>query len=168
MEAAAFCSDPIRQASGTRAIETARFSPLVEAIMQRAAYSVVARGVHSALYADAQIVGFASTEWPLAVQPGGTVTDWDGAAAVGSGAGAVATTPFGAAENGDSSGRTVTRNGGTLSSSTAVTAAAMDRSAAYLARNGGNYAYGHGLYDFVGISPERLTNAQLQALAVAA
>ena len=42
--------------------------------------------------------------------------------------------------------------------------------ALYLARNATNTAgtYGDGLYDFVGISPEKLSDAQLQLLAVPA
>lgn len=157
----------------TRDVETARFSPLLEAIMQRASASVVVRG-----RLDAVPVGAA----PRVVGGNGGVSIIGGAGSgtiVGSynGTTSISATvpssgnivsPFGTVAAFDSSGRTVGVNGALSGGDTATIG---DRAQVLLARAvyiGGSSEYGHGLYDFVGISPERLPSATLQALAVPA
>ena len=84
------------------------------------------------------------------------------------GGGANYTDPLGAAIGFDGSGRSLVANGGTVGSDANT---APTRTTIYLGRSttlDGTNLYGDGLYDFVGISPERLSNATLQALAVAA
>ena len=75
--------------------------------------------------------------------------------------------PIGIAFGFDVSGMALCANGGTVATNAGVLAG---QSVNYLARANTSTAteYADGFYDFVGISPERLSNAQLQALAVAA
>lgn len=175
VEEGPFATDLVETFTGavTRAVETARFSPLLEAIMQRAAASVVVRG-----RLDAVPVGAA----PRVVGGNGGVALINGAGSgtiVGSynGTASISATvpssgnivsPFGSSAAFDSSGRTVGVNGALSGGDTATIG---DRAQVLLARAvyiGGSSEYGHGLYDFVGISPERLPSATLQALAVPA
>ena len=175
LEQASFASDLMLTAGAavTRAIETARFSPLLEAVMQRAAASVVVRG-----RLDAVPVGAA----PRVVGGNGGVSIIGGAGSgtiVGSynGTTSISATvpssgnivsPFGTVAAFDSSGRTVGVNGALSGGDTATIG---DRAQVLLARAvyiGGSSEYSHGLYDFVGISPERLPSATLLALAVPA
>jgi hypothetical protein len=174
LEVGAFASDPIPTLATavTRAIETARFSPLLEAIMQRAAASVVVRGRLDAnsLTNFPRIVGGASGHALLSSgSSGASVLSYNGTTGVsGSLPTGALSSPFGVGSNFDSAGRSAVGNGGTVGSDTA---AAGDRSQLYLSRGssiGTGTEYGHGLYDFVGISPERLSSTTLQALAVPA
>ena len=75
---------------------------------------------------------------------------------------------YGGAVAFDAAGRSLVGNGGTV----ATDANAIGtRTTMYLGRGtsvGAGAPYGDGFYDLVGFSPERLTNAQLQSLAVAA
>lgn len=171
VEAGSFASDPVPTTSAavTRAIETAEFSPLVEAIMQRAAGSMAVRGNMTAL-----IVGSTARNIIAGPQNGmfarrstGEVLAFNGtntlAVALGSGSWA----NFGAARAFDSGGRAVVGNGGTVATDAN---AEPSRSSLYLARDAAAIAtaYGDGNYNFVGFAPERLSNTQLQDLAVAA
>lgn len=174
-EAGAFASDyiPTTTAAVTRAIETARLSPLLEAILQRSAASVVVRAdlsnhtqnnkrfvgsesVTTLLYArrnagNNQAATF-NNPTELYATPGGSTSMDD---------------PTGIAMGWDTSGRSVTGNGGTVASDANQPGA---RTKVYLARSEDyvSLEYGDGYYDFVGVSPERLTDTQLQALAVPA
>lgn len=169
LEQASFASDPIVTISTAvaRAIETARFSSLVEAVLGRAAFSVVVRGRHDAGVNDAQMLGFNAATWALAMNNLGA-SAYNGSSAPVTSGGSLTTSPFGAAAGFDSAGMAISRSGATQGTSTTVKAGDFTRSPAYLARNGANYIYGPGLYDFVGISPERLANSNIDALAVAA
>ena len=167
-EIGAFTSDPI-MGNLTRAIETARFSPLVEAIMQRAAGSAVVRGKLDVVGASQRIMGFnengGNGSGMIAGATGNGALEYNEstllAATLASG---THQTGFGQVVAYDSAGRALAANGSAVSSDTATPGA---RTLAKLASsNGQPYAFGN--YDFVGISPERLTDAKLQALAVAA
>jgi hypothetical protein len=165
VEASAFATDyiPTGSASVTRAIETARLSPEVEAVAARSAFTIVARfdaesdiSTGRAVGGDAgsAILYLAST---LVRTFGGVALS----ATIGSGS---TTGPLGAAVGGDAAGRSIVGNGGTVASDTNASAS---RTQLYLARNGNN-EYLNGYYDFLGGSPERLPANDLQALAVAA
>lgn len=172
-EQGAFASDPIltTSASVQRQIETARFSPLVEAIMQRAAGSITVRAYSGPMEQGPQhIIGNADTIALIRGNGGspsnGFVTQSaSGSIGVNNGAGStpIKDAPWGVAQAFDSGGRSLAA-GNQLGNDALAEAS---RTNLYLAKSaGGNFMFGS--YDFVGISPERLTNAQLQALAVAA
>lgn len=171
LEQASFASDPILTTSAavTRAIETARFSPLLEAIMQRAAGSVVVRGMLDAdgtSSADVRtivglaafcILGSRNSTAMRQISDSGVADDQ-----VVSGGFVL---PWGVGYSFDSSAVSMAKDGAVG----AHTQLPGSRSQVYLGRPGaGAITYGHGLYDFVGISPERLPSATLQALAVPA
>lgn len=183
-ELGAFASDyiPNTAASVTRAIETCRFSPLMEAIMQRAAASAVVRaqkldafpggtppllGTVNPAVSHALLRANAADPPSLIVHEGATALTTSGTPPqAGWNAGS-----FGAGTAFDGTGRSVALNGGNLQSDAN---AAMDRSfGIYLARrgsvgSGGNTQYGSAYYDALLIAPTRLSDTRLQQLAVAA
>lgn len=175
IEVASFASDyiPTTSSAITRAIETCRMSPLVEAILQRSAASVVVRGDLSGTTTARRLVGNDGSK-TLLFAHGTTDTlvgTWDGVASAltatigGSGKNY---SPLGAALGFDAAGRSLVANGGTVASDAV---AAGTRTTIYLGRGvtvSASDAYGDGYYDFVGISPERLSDETLQDLAVAA
>jgi hypothetical protein len=169
LEASAFASNyiPTSNATATRLIETCRLSPELEAILGRAAASVVARVDLSGTGAMA-IVGAGTTgSYISTTAVANKVNTWTASnleSTMGSG---TTTDPLGAATAFDIAGRSVVSNGGTVASDTTPTTL---RTHAYLARTDSNSSlpYGPGHYDFIGISPERLPDATLQALAIAA
>lgn len=162
----------------TRAIETARFSPLLEAVLQRAAGSVVVRGrldyFTGDTYSTAQrlISGINPDASINTAATSRRMGSWNGTTLLTtpSDAPAPVTEPFGAAWAADSAGRSLAM-AGTVASDTEPKSA-YDLTQVHLARPNttpsNNPSYAAGLYDFVGISPERLPNSTLQALAVAA
>jgi hypothetical protein len=168
LEAGSFATDYIPTAANsvTRAIETCRFSPLVEAIMQRAASSAVVRGQGLQQPVNGRLIGTNTTTTLLQSLSTTTVSANGGAPVATLGSGTMSGT-FGVARGDDATGRSVVANGGTVASDSTV---APTRTTIYLGRDATNGAgtYGAGFYDFVGIAPERLANANLQALAVAA
>ncbi len=174
LEQASFASDLMLTTSAavTRAIETARFSPLLEAVMQRAAASVVVRGkldVAGTSSSDTRVVVGGNFCRIITSRTDATARSADAAAVLDvTPASGAFTTGFGAAYGTDSAGQSLDLNAGTVGSNTSPLTSANVRTAMYLGRDIGAGSYGHGLYDFVGISPERLSNATLQALAVPA
>lgn len=168
-ENAAFASDyiPTTSSAVTRAIETARFSPLMEAILQRSAASVVVRGQTYA-QDNGRIIGGDTTD-ALLMRASNTAVRANKTSNLDAtlGGGGTLTAANGVALGFDGSGRSLTGNGGTIATDANGPGG---RTTVYLGRDATNGAgtYGFGYYDFVGISPERLTNTQLQTLAVAA
>lgn len=72
---------------------------------------------------------------------------------------------WGIASGFDAAGRSIVRNSAALVSDALATSSRAD---CYLGRDGSNTAYGDGHYDFLAISPYRLSDARLTALAVPA
>jgi len=176
LEAGAYTSNPIRTAGlvATRAAEAARFSPLNEAILGRTQSSVVVRAQLTATTTNngRRIIG--SDTSPSIIHSSvdtaaGAIGTYNGTTSFGATSPTTGVlSPFGAAMGFDAAGRSIVMNGGTVG----VDALAMGSKAAiHLGRGssiGASTPYADGYYDFVGISPERLANSNLQALAVAA
>jgi len=170
LEAAAFASDwiPTANSAVTRAIETCRFSPLVEAILQREAATVTSRQtIMGSTGVTRRIIGgLGSTFIHLSAQ--GSLGAFNGAASLASPSGkASPDIPFGAAYAFDAAGRSMCSPDGTIVSDAS---GAGNRTQVFLARDAASAAgtFGDGFYDAVLIAPERLPNATLQTLAVAA
>jgi hypothetical protein len=176
LEASAFATDyiPTAGASVTRAIETARLSPLLEAVLQRAQGSVVVRAQNVMSTGSGGILGLGASPASLirlAGAPDGTsfANTNDASSSIFTGnfaAGTAGTQAFGVVAAFDAAGR-VTKSSGsaTVTSDAAATGA---RTTMYLSRFNSGGTYGYGYYDLVGFSPERLPNTDLIALAVAA
>lgn len=171
IEQASFASSFIETngAAVTRAIETFRLAPLVEAILQRSEGGVVVRA-HGIRTVGGRMVGGASSvslvHHSANAINGDRLRNYNLTSgfdvALGSGSVLAA---FGAASAFDASGRALCGNGGAVASDAN---AIGDRSALYLGRDGSGAAYGDGRYDFLGILSTRPTNARLQQLAVPA
>lgn len=153
------------------ASEACRFSPLMEAILQRSAVSVVVRGqligpMGGTTYpmivsrdADTSLIGSENSNTDASITGGPLATAGSGGF----------TTGFGVATGLDGAGRSLCFNGGTVATNATAKPAVVT---AYLARSSASpstlFPYADGYYDFVGVSPDRLTDAQLQTLAVPA
>lgn len=167
-ELGTFASPPIKTAGAavTRAIETAELSPVLEAILQRSAASVVVRG-QNLLRAQGMMLGVNGGNALLRSATGRTTAVIDGSGSLVSGGGvSFEASKWAAASAFDATGRSVIRNGGTVTTDAGTPPAT--RTAAYLGRNGSGTLYGDGWFDFVGIAPSRLSDARLTELAVAA
>jgi hypothetical protein len=172
LEVAAFASNYIPATAGasvTRAVETARFGPLIEAILQRVQGGVLVRvDLSNEGSATRRVVGCDGTTNFIRASSTKTDITLNLSSALSSTIGSGTNDgPFGAAAAFDVAGRSIVSNGGTVATdSTAVSA----RTTVYLGRDNTNTAgqYGTGYYDYVGIFAERPDNTNLQALAVAA
>ena len=166
LETVPFATDFIP--SGSRAVETCRLSPIVEAILQRSAASVVVRGQKLQIPAGGRLVGATTTTSLLEAVSNTTVAS-NGAAPVATlGAFGTVTGAFGVAMGFDGTGRSVAANGGTIATDAT---GAPSRTTIYLGRHATaptNSNYGSAFYDFFAVVPERSSNATLQAQAVAA
>jgi hypothetical protein len=145
---------------------------LIEAILQRSAASIVVRGKLDALGAGARRIVGGANGIALLGENGGVGTQastWNGSALlVASMSTGSFLTGFGEALAFDATGRSLAAGGGPVVSDANQPGT---RTTAYLARHDGTVGaaeYAHGHYDFVGFAPERLSNSNLQALAVAA
>lgn len=153
---------PTAGASLTRAIETARLSPVLEAILQRTSYGAAARG-QNLLKGGGRIVGclgggpiIRSGSSRLAV-----LTDEPTQLVTGNGSD-TRTNTWAAAAGFNSSGRSIVRNGTSVATDTTV--AVLVRSVAYLGRDGAAGIYGDGRYNSLLIFPERPSDARLAEL----
>jgi len=169
LEESSFASPviPVAGAAATRQIETARFSPLVEAILQRSAAGVVVRGSLAATPATVwRIVGGISNSYFAGANASNTVgriSSTSSGLAVTAGSGGFST-GFGFSSTFDSSGRGGAINGGTVASDANGTEL---RTTVYLGRDATAAAgtYGDGTYDEVVIYPFRPSSGALQAQA---
>jgi len=170
IEAASFASSyiPTAGATVTRLIETARFSPLVEAINALPGNTLLVKGTHLIADGSRRVLGSASAG---ALLRGRGTTDLTqiltGDASALIGPTGVLPGPFGAAVSFNSSGRAVSGNGGAAATDTLATDA---RGTLYLARSAtvsGAVPYGDGYYSSFALWPFRASNANLPALAVA-
>lgn len=157
---------PTSGSAVTRAIETAELSPVLEAILQRSAASVVVRG-QNFLRAQGMMLGLTGSNSLLRSATGRTTAVIDGSSSLVSGGGtSFETAAWAAASAFDTSGRSIVRNGGTVTSDAGTPPAT--RTAAYLGRNGSGTLFGDGWYDWAGIAAARLSNARQAELAGAA
>jgi hypothetical protein len=163
---------PTSGAAVTRAIETFRLPPIVEAVLQRASGGVVVRGTllnplavsdgissFVGLPGSDRLISTGSSATTLRTVVGGATA---ALATLGSG---TVLSPVGAAVAWDATGHALSGNGGTVATTATL---AGDRSTVYLGRRGAGTGYGDGRYDYLGILASRPSNAALQALAVPA
>jgi hypothetical protein len=166
-ELSAFPSSLIQTngSSVSRLIETARFSPLVEAILQRAAGSIDVRvRLSNTSTAARALIGNDGTGTLLYATDGAqnTVTNANGVGPLTAtlGSGAFNTSSVAAALSFDSGGRSAVANNGTVSTSASPVAS---KTVTYLGRSPSSSTYGDGLYTSVVIYPNRLSDSALRA-----
>jgi hypothetical protein len=167
VEAAAFASAYISTTSATvtRTIETARFSPLVEAIASLPGATLRVQGTALSAKVNQRIIGATST---LPILRADSVT----ASTIGTGTGSLTATsilpgPFGAAVALNSSGQSLSANAG---STTTSTTAANVRTQLYLARGAtvdASNPYGDGYYNGFALWPFRVSGTNLPTVSVA-
>lgn len=167
LEQQAFASSyiPTTTATVTRLIETAELSPLVEAISNLPGVTLRVQGTARSAKVNQRIIGTATT---------GAILRADGSTAstIGTGTGSLTATsilpgPFGAAVAINSSGQSLSANGGAATSS--ITAAAS-RAVLYLARGGtvdASNPYGDGWYNSFAVYPFRAADANLPSATAA-
>lgn len=172
LEAQSFASSyiPTTSATVTRAVESAKLSPLAQAVVSRAACTIAARGKleNPATSARAIFGNDSSGTLLYATAASNTlVSNWNGATRLDGtlGSGAFNTTDFGAALAFDSCGRAVAGNGGAAGTDTNQVGF---KSVTYLGRSPGASIYGDGWYDAMVLYPHRISNTNLPLLAVAA
>ena len=170
-------SDPILTTTTavTRAIETAEFSPVIEALVQNnpAVSFVVRTRLDGATLnngiANQKIIGGTSNHFPLSRNSSSSdqTASYNNASAIVVGGGSNAlTSAFGTSIGMDSSGRSITKDQFLIVSDT-VAKSTYSLSTLYLNRDASSVSIGSASYDFLGISPERLSDVQLQQYAVA-
>jgi hypothetical protein len=167
VEAQAFASSyiPTTAATVTRLIETPRFSPLVEAISNLPGATLRVQGTARTAKVNQRILGAASTA-PLLRADSST------ASTIGTGTGSLTATsvlpgPFGVVNAINSSGQSLSANGGAATSSTT---AANARTQLYLARGqtvDASNPYGDGYYNGFALWPFRAAAASLPSVATA-
>jgi hypothetical protein len=164
---AVFASAPIIGPAGTtRAIETAELSPVLEAILQRSAATMVVRG-EKMLRGQGTFIGVNGSSALLRSTLGGTQLAMDGSSTLVTGNPSLtwASNRFGVVGAFDASARRLRQSAGGNASDAGTP---PTRIAAYLGRSAESAPFGDGWYDFVGIAPSRLSDARLTELAVAA
>lgn len=149
----------------TRAIETAEWSPLMAACAQRSAGSFVARADVDYALQQQPIIGFNNGSERIGLNSGGFPVWWNGVADLLPLSGPVMSAPMGMAGGFDGSGRSFAALGATLATD-AGGPGTWTR--VFLGTVGGAGFFSNGMYDLIAWSPDRLSNATLQALAVAA
>jgi hypothetical protein len=172
LEAQSFASSyiPTTTATVTRLIETARFSPLVEAIFQLPGATARVQGalIRPADIPNPRIIGANDPAAPMQAYSPQSIGTFNGSAnaggAIGSG---TFQTGYGAVASFNSSGRGVSGN---ASAAVTDTNAAGTRTTVYLARGSivsGSAGYADGYYSSFALYPFRATNANVSAIAVA-
>lgn len=152
---------PTTTAAVSRAIESARMSPAIEAILQRLAASIVVRGQNLLSGNSMSILGSNAAHWIRVGGGGLTGTYVVGGVTLNATGVAFNTAAWAIAHGFEPSGRSVVRNGSPVASD-ANTPLALGA-----VRLGGYQGLSNdGHYDFVGIAPSRLADARLTALAV--
>lgn len=171
-EPQAFASSyiPTAAATVTRQVESAKLSPLAQAVVSRAACTIAVRGrlTNTSTASRALFGNDGSGTLLFAANASQTVvSNWNGASGIlGTlGSGAFNTSAFGAVLAFDSGGRVVAANGGAIASDTA---AVGNRAVTYLGRSPGSATWGDGFYDNFVLYAARVSNAAVPALAVAA
>lgn len=172
LEQSPFASAPIKTsgAAVTRAIESFRLPPIVEAILQRDQGGVVARFDLTATEGARRIVGFDSARSLCQVSGGvTTVSSYNGVNSVGGAVGSGSTLdPMGISMAFDTTGRAICGNGGTVWTDTNQPGA---RTSFWLGRAdvvAPSVPYADGRYDFLGILASRPTNTWHQEMTVVA
>lgn len=165
LEAQDFASSyiPTTSSSVTRLIETARFSPIVEALFARAAMTVRVCGKLKRVSNNARVIGLAGSV-SLIECGSDTISSFYGLANTTAGSGSF-TTGFGIGQAYDSSGQVQSFNGGSVGTTTTKVSS---NSQAYLGRDGTGNKVGDGWYDLVVGYTHRVSNSNIPALAVAA
>jgi hypothetical protein len=154
-------------ASVSRAAESAELSPVLAALLQRSAASIVVRGQRLERNA-ARIVGVNGTSSLLRAQSNRLSVLMDGSAQLGTAAGIdLRASSYSAACAFDGAGRSVARNGVPIVTDSGTPPSI--RTNVYLGRDGAGSAssYGDGWYDWLGIAPARSSDAKLLELSVA-
>jgi hypothetical protein len=169
IEQSAFATPYIATTSSsvTRAAESCRMSLAIEALLQRSAASIIARGGLAQGTSVGRMIGTVTSSGLICGSTtAGQISTWDAVNSRGLTAtlGTGSKTSFGAAHGFDGTGQSLVGNGGTV----AGDAHAPDaRTTAYLGRSASG-GHADGGYDFVGIAPSRLSDARLAALALPA
>jgi hypothetical protein len=164
LEANSFASPYIATADAavSRAAETAELSPVLEALLQRSAATIVVRGQRLERNA-ARIVGVNGTSSLLRAQSNRLSVLMDGSGQLATAAGAdLRNSSYAAACAFDGTGRSVARNGAAVATDSGTPPAS--RSIIYLGRDATNSptAYGDGWYDWLAVSPKRFLDSKIQ------
>ena len=170
LEANALASPYIATAavSVSRAAESAEFSPVLAALLQRGAATVAVRGQRLERNA-ARIVGVNGTVSLLRAQSNRLAVLIDGSAQLSTAAGAdLRSSSYGVACAFDGTGRSVARNGVAVATDSGTPPA--NRSNVYLGRDGAGAvtSYGDGWYDFIAITPSRVSDLRLSEIVTLA
>jgi hypothetical protein len=169
MEQSAFATPfiPTGAMTVSRAAESCRLSPAIEAILQRDAASVVVRGGLAMSRGAGRIIGMiADSGLICGASIANQIGTWDAANSRGLSAtlGSGTNTAFGTAYGFDGSGQSLVGNRGPVASDAFTPDA---RTTVHLGRSASG-AHADGWYDFIGIAPVRLSDARLRELAVPA
>lgn len=157
---------PTTVSAVTRQIETARFSPLVEAFAARASLLGVARGQNNGRNGG-RILAYNGTGYLLRATSARTSLLTGGSSdfqVTGTGTD-LRTNSWGGAAQFNASGRSITKDDLTVTSDAGTPPGS--RTQLYLGRDGGGTTgnYGDGWYDFVAIGPSAVSDSLLQLYA---
>ena len=163
LEANAITSPYITTAAAavSRAAETAQFSPVLEALIQRSAATLAVRG-QRLQRSGGRIVGVNGTSSLIRALSSRLGVMMDGSVQLGTASGVdLRLGSYAAACAFDGTGRSVARNGVAVGTDGGTPPAS--RTTVYLGRDGANAAtaYGDGWYDQLLVGADRLTDAQL-------
>ena len=169
-EALEFASSyiPTTSATVTRAVESAKLSPLAQSIVSRAACTITARGKLEDPATSARAIFGNDSSGTLLYTTNASntlVSNWNGTTRLDGtlGSGAFNTTDFGAALAFDSCGRAVAGNGGAAGTDTNQVGF---KSVTYLGRSPGASIFGDGWYDRMVLYTQRESASNLQTLTV--